>query len=114
MPEARPAAADRFVVRTSAGYRPVRASQVHWIEAQGNYACLHMDEGTPLLRETMASLARRLEPDFIRVHRRAIVNRERIARIEPCSHGAYRIVLVTGDALLSGRSYNSTVRSLIA
>src|SRR5688572_6304083 len=46
IPEARPASiSERFVVRTSAGYRAVRASQINWIEAQGNYACLHLDDG---------------------------------------------------------------------
>ena len=104
---------DRFVVRTSAGYRPVRADEIRWIEAQGNYACLHIDRGAPLLRETMAVLERRLDPQFVRIHRRAIVNRDRIARIEPCSHGAYRIVLATGEVLISGRSYNRAVRRLI-
>lgn len=101
-----------FLVRTGGAWRTVAPDEIAWIEAQGNYACLHTGAGAPLVRETMAALETRLGPLFVRVHRRAIVNRRKIARIEPRSHGAYRLILDSGECLLSGRSYNKAVRAL--
>jgi DNA-binding LytR/AlgR family response regulator len=103
----------RFTVRDRAGYRIVAAADVDWIRAEGNYAMLRAGGRAHLLRETMAGLEARLGPGFARVHRSAIVNVARIARIEPLSHGEYRILLSCGDAVTSGRSYNARVRALI-
>jgi hypothetical protein len=46
-----------------------------WIEATGNYACIHTASGSHLLRETMAHLEEKLASHhFIRVRKSAIVN----------------------------------------
>lgn len=103
----------QFTVRDRAGYRVVAAADVEWIGAEGNYAMLRAGGGSHLVRETMAALEARLGSGFLRVHRSAIVNVARIVRIEPLSHGEYRIVLASGEAVTSGRSYNAKVRSLI-
>lgn len=103
----------RFTVRDRAGYRVVAAADVDWIGAEGNYAMLHAGGCSHLVRETMAGLESRLGPGFARVHRGAIVNVARVDRIEPLSHGEYRILLACGDSVASGRSYNARVRELI-
>ncbi len=105
---------DPFVVRTAGGYQLVRPEDVGWIDAQGNYARLHSQAGAHLVRETMAALERRLDGAFVRVHRRAIVNRRHVTRVEARSHGSYRIVLDSGESLVSGRTYNRAVRRLLA
>jgi hypothetical protein len=104
---------DRFVVSHSGGYRLVPAEAVEWIGAQGNYAQLNTADRAHLLRETMTSLERRLGEGFVRVHRSAIVNRAHVRAIEPLSHGAYAITVSSGTRVLSGRSYNSSLRLLI-
>ena len=104
---------DHFSVRERGVIRLVRTESVEWIDAQGNYARLHTASGTHLVRRTMAALERELAPRFIRVHRRAMVNRDRVIRADSLSHGAYRIVLESGAAVVSGRSYNAAVRQLL-
>jgi hypothetical protein len=106
-------AADHFSVRDRGGIRLVRTESVEWIDAQGNYARLHTASGTYLVRRTMASLERELAPQFVRVHRRTMVNRDRVTRAESLSHGAYRIVLACGAAVVSARSFNASVRRLL-
>jgi two-component system LytT family response regulator len=49
---------------------------------------------------------------FIRVHRSAIVNIERIKELQPASHGEYVIVLRNGVRLQSTRSYHEKVKAL--
>jgi two-component system LytT family response regulator len=105
---------NRFVVSDGNGYRVVPADDVQWINAQGNYAQLNTAARGYLVRETMTSLERRLGEGFVRVHRSAIVNRSHVYAIEPLSHGAYAISLSSGARVITSRSYNSSLRRLIA
>lgn len=102
-----------LIVRDRGAFRRVRVDEVDWIDAQGNYARLNTAGGRYLVRETMTGLERRLGERFVRVHRRAIVNRDRIVRLEPRTHGEYLIVLCCGAAIASGRSYNDRLRRLL-
>lgn len=106
-----PAPSDRLVVRDRGGRRLIGADQVSWIDAQGNYARLHTLGGARhLIRETMASLEQRLGPDFVRVHRGAIVSAARVARVESRSGGRYRLILDCGTAIDCGQAYSPSVR----
>jgi two-component system LytT family response regulator len=77
----------------------VPSGEVDWIEAQGDYACLHAGPRTFLLRETMSSLERRLDGGFLRIHRSAIVNVGRVRELRSLQNGDYRITLDGGRAL---------------
>jgi two-component system LytT family response regulator len=106
--------ATRFVVRRDGRIVFVRASEVDWIEAAGNYAELHVAGRTLPLRETMKSLEARLDPDvFVRVHRSAIVNLDRVAAMEPYFHGEYVLKLRDGGTLTSSRAYSARLRELV-
>ena len=60
----------------------VPVSNVLWIEATGNYACIHIAKDSHLLRETLAHLEEKLAPHhFIRVRKSAIVNGACISEI---------------------------------
>ena len=104
---------DRFVVNGAKGYHVIPTGDVHWIDAQGNYAQLNTCGGRHLVRITMASLERQLGDGFLRVHRSAIVNRAHIQRIEPRSHGSYSLTLSGGDEIVTSRSYNGRLRALL-
>lgn len=108
-----PVAAAQIIVRDGAGYRPVRASDIIWIDAQGNYARITTSRGRYLARETMVRLDERLGPRFLRVHRRIIVNLDRVERIEARSHAEYRLVLEGGESVISARSCNGAIRNLL-
>jgi two-component system LytT family response regulator len=63
----------------------------------------------------MAEIAKRLDPErFVRIHRSAIVNAERIAMIQSASHSEYLVTLLSGVQLRSGRTYKDTVQKLIS
>jgi two-component system LytT family response regulator len=92
----------------------IPADQVDWIDAAGNYVRLHAGGRSHLLRETMKSVEARLDPErFVRVHRSAIVNLERIASMEPYFHGEYVLTLRDGTRLNSSRSQSARLRALI-
>lgn len=106
--------ARRFVVRDGHRLTFIPADAVDWIDAAGNYVRLHAGGRSHLLRETMKSVESRLDPErFVRVHRSAIVNLERVASMEPYFHGEYVLTLQDGTRLNSSRSQSARIRALI-
>lgn len=102
-----------FVVRDVRGYRLVRPDEIVWVEAQGNYACLHTATGRHLIRSTMIVLEATLDPvRFVRVHRGAIVNADHVTRIDRDPCGGYRLSLTDGVALRGGRAYGERIAQL--
>ncbi len=110
---------DRIAVRTGGRIVLVRVEDVDWIEARGNYARLHVapaaGAGVPgpvhLVRETMAALEAALDPArFVRIHRSAIVNLERVRELHPLFHGEYVVVLRSGERLTLSRGYRDRLR----
>jgi two-component system LytT family response regulator len=104
----------RFLVRSPRGYYFVKAEDVEWVEAEGNYAALHAGGRRHLVRQTMKTLEARLDPaTFARVHRSAIVNATRLARAESLGHGEYRLQLASGAQVDTSRAYSARVHELL-
>ena len=104
----------RFVVRVGPKVYFVRAADVDWIGGEGNYARLHTAGKRHLVRETLKSVEARLDPRrFMRVHRSAIVNVDRIATLQPHSHGQYVVTMKDGARLTSSRTHSGKLRSLL-
>ncbi len=77
----------RFPVRTGRRVTFVDAADVEWIEASGDYAILHVQKKEHLLRESLADLAKQLDPAiFIRVHRSTIVRLDLVAEMQALSN----------------------------
>lgn len=107
-------APERFLVRKPGGFVSVRADEVDWIEAQGNYVALHTGEGAHLLRETLSGLEQRLpEERFVRVRRTAIVNLERVAALRPWEKDEHVVVLKNGVRLGVGPTYKERLEVLL-
>ena len=71
--------APRLVVPTSSGELLLDAAEIDWIEADDYYAAIHARGRRHLMRQSLALLERRLDPNqFVRAHRGAIVNIERV------------------------------------
>ncbi len=105
---------ERIVVKSGGRVFFLRTEDVDWIEAAGNYVELHVGSESHLLRETMNKLESRLDPTlFLRIHRRLIVNVERIRQLEGVSHGEYVVVLKDGTRLGSSRGYREGVQKLL-
>ena len=96
----------RFIVRSSKSVVIVEAADVDWIEADDDYARLHVGPRTHLVRETLNALERRLDPGvFVRIHRSAIVRIAHVKELLPAAHGDYVVRLTDGTKLRLSRSY---------
>jgi two-component system LytT family response regulator len=95
----------RFAVRGRDRSVFVPAAAVDWIEAADDYVELHAGGETHLLRERLADLERRLDPQqFARIHRSTIVNIDRVRELQPLFRGDSTVVLFDGTELRLSRS----------
>lgn len=91
----------------------ILVSNIDLIEAQGDYVKLHVGRHGYMLRETLAGLHARLDPnEFVRIRRSALVRRDRIAGIRRAAYGDVRVLLTNGDQIRVGRTYVGQVRAL--
>jgi two-component system LytT family response regulator len=111
---AAPAHVSRFPVRANGEIYFVRVEDVDWIDAEGNYVALHAAGRRHLVRDTIKSLEDRLDPSkFVRVHRSAIINVDRLRKLQPYFHGEYVITLQDGTTMTSSRTYSDRLRALL-
>ncbi|HSE18374.1 MAG TPA: LytTR family DNA-binding domain-containing protein [Pyrinomonadaceae bacterium] len=95
----------RLMIKAASRMMLLKVDEIDFIEADGNYAKLHVGRKTHLLREKMNDLEGRLDPaKFVRIHRSAIVNLERIKEMHPHFNGDYVVVLEDGRQLRLSRT----------
>ncbi len=98
---------ERFLVSHASKYFFVNTSEIDYISAEEKYVELHASKGKFLLRNTMNNIENEIDPaKFARIHRSFIVNIERVAEIQPWSHGDYVVVLRNGEKLNMSRRYS--------
>jgi len=98
----------RLLVHDDRGARLLAVADVALARAERNYVALHTPHGRYRVRGTIGELAERLDPaHFLRVNRSDVVRLDAIARMEPWSHGDYRIVLHDGTGLMWSRRYRA-------
>jgi two-component system LytT family response regulator len=103
--------AERLVVKSGGRLFFLRADEIDWVEAAGNYVRLHVGPSSHLLRETMNAIEGRLDPEkFFRIHRSRIVNMERIQELQPWLNGEYAVLLRTGTRLTLSRGYREKLQ----
>ena len=103
---------DRIAVRQNGRVLFMTLDEIDWIEAADNYVCLHCGGQTHVLRETMTEVEARLaSARFVRIHRSAIVNIERIKELQPWFRGDYRVILHDGTKLTLTKNHREKLDS---
>ena len=92
----------------------VEVAQIRWVDAAGDYMCVHAGSETHILRRTMKELEQQLDPrTFVRVHRSAIVNINYVTKLVSHVSGEYHLVLECGTELKVSRSHRDQVKKMI-
>jgi|SRR5687768_6695581 len=106
--------AERLVVNTSGRVVFLRIEDIDWLEASGNYVTIHAGREKHLMRDTLRALEERLDPArFVRLHRSAIVNVERLRELLPWSRGEQVAVLRDGTQLTIGRAFRERLLAVM-
>jgi two-component system, LytTR family, response regulator len=102
-PEMLPIRQGRETVRLQVG-------AIQWIDAAGDYMCIHAGGDTHILRGTMKELEELLDPKlFQRVHRSTIVNLRLVRSLRAHMNGEYFLTLEGGHELKLSRTYRDKV-----
>jgi len=87
---------------------------IDWIDAAGDYMCVHAASQTYVLRATMKELEEMLDPEvFQRVHRSTIVNLARVRSLRPHLNGECFLKLESGQEVKLSRSFRDKVELLL-
>ena len=97
---------ERLAIKNAGEMLFLKISEIDWIEAADYYVCLHAGARTHLLRRSMNEVEEELGTGaFCRIHRSAIVNLERVRRLEVSEEGGTDVVLGNGTRLRLSRRY---------
>ncbi|HVE34158.1 MAG TPA: response regulator [Gemmatimonadaceae bacterium] len=100
----------RLLLRDGARILAFDEDDIEWIEADGDYVRIHGAEKPTLVRQTLSDLERRLGGShFVRAHRSAIVNVDRIREATPEGDRGLRLVMRSGRAVRVSRGHRDDV-----
>jgi two-component system LytT family response regulator len=104
-----------FAARVGTRTVLVNAADVERIESDGDYATLHAGGKTYLVRERLALLAERLDPQqFQRVHRSCIVRLDMVSELRALTNRDALLRLRDGSLLRASRTYTPALMAAIA
>jgi two-component system LytT family response regulator len=89
----------------------VPQDQIEWIDAAGDYMCVHAEGETYILRKTMKDLESELDPELLqRIHRSTIVNINCVKEMRSHINGEYFLTLESGHTIKLSRTYKDKLR----
>lgn len=103
----------RLPIKDGQQTRLLDFESIDWIDAAGDYMCVHAEGETHILRSTMKDLIQRLPRNFIRIHRSTIVSMSKIVSVETLPKGESMVTLPDGTSLKVSRNYNDKLKEAI-
>ena len=89
-------------------------SSIDWIDAAGDYMCIHVDGETHIMRSTLNDLLSRLDQQiFKRIHRSTVVNVNRIRQVQRHTKGEFFLHLDCDHSLKASRHYKDVIKNLL-
>jgi two-component system LytT family response regulator len=105
---------DRIVLKADGALHFVKARDVIWIEAQGDFVKVQTSGKTQLVRETLQSMEEKLDATkFLRIHRSFLVNLDHVKRVETALYGDYSVYMGDGTKLRLSRNYRAKLKALL-
>lgn len=92
----------------------VSVRNIHWIDAAGDYMCIHTPEENYIVRITMKKLESELDDKvFQRIHKSTLVNINCVKGIQPLRNNESLLDLGDDIKLKVSRNYSDAVRKII-
>jgi two-component system LytT family response regulator len=105
---------ERISIKEGGKITFVKTRDIDWIEAEGDYVCIHALGRKHLIRGKIGAMELQCDPAvFARIHRSTIVNIDRIRELQPLFSGEYSLTLQNGAKLTVSRSYRDRLFSLL-
>ena len=93
----------------------LKQTDIEWVDAAGDYCCVHAQGVTHIKRSTLKNLLEDLDPSiFKRVHRSTIVNLNYIQKVIPHTKGEYFLKLGEYDQVKVSRNYREVIKGFLS
>ena len=93
----------------------LKQTDIEWVDAAGDYCCVHAQGVTHIKRSTLKNLLDDLDPSiFKRVHRSTIVNLNYIQKVIPHTKGEYFLKLGEYDQVKVSRNYREVIKDFLS
>ena len=104
----------KIAIKDNDGTVLVSIDDIDWVDAAGDYMCIHVKGETLIMRSTLMNLMAKLDPDqFKRIHRSTVVNLARIVKATPLKKGEYLLDLDRDVQLKVSRNYRQAIKSFL-
>jgi two-component system LytT family response regulator len=101
---------ERLTIRDGVNIAYVPVHDIAWIDAAGDYMCIHVGKKTHVMRVTMKQLEALLDPAlFLRVHRSTLINARHVVGLTAHDNGEFFVSLTQGARLKVSRGYRDKV-----
>jgi len=106
---------NKLVIRDGAHTDLVQFDDIDWIDAAGDYMCIHVGPKTHVMRSTMKELAGKLPANkFSRIHRSTIVNVTKVQGFESLARGESLLLLPNNVSLKVSRNFREVTKKITA
>lgn len=104
----------KITIKDRDSIKLVKVDTIAWVDAAGDYMCVHAEGETHIMRCTMKQLLDQLDDAvFKRVHRSTIVNLNCIDEVIPHTKGEYFLQLDNGERIKVSRNYRGEIRTFL-
>ena len=101
----------KITIKDRDSIKLIKMGSIAWVDAAGDYMCVHAEGETHIMRCTMKHLLEELDESlFKRVHRSTIVNLKCIEEVIPHTKGEYFLKLNNGERIKVSRNYRETIK----
>ena len=105
----------KIVVKDRDDITLIKQTDIEWVDAAGDYVCIHVDGVTHIKRSTLTCLLKELDANiFKRVHRSTIVNLNFIQKVIPHTKGEFFLKLGEYDQVKVSRNYRDVIKKFLA
>jgi two-component system LytT family response regulator len=101
----------KITIKDRDSIKLIKVGDIAWVDAAGDYMCVHAEGETHIMRCTMKHLLEELDDDvFKRVHRSTIVNLNCIEQVIPHTKGEYFLQMDNGERIKVSRNYRAAIK----
>lgn len=105
---------EKLVIRDGVGsVMLVPFETVFWIDAAGDYMCVHTKDETYVMRERMKNLVNIVPAYFQRIHKSTMVNIRKIKQLDPLRNSEYHVHLSNNKVLKASRTFSKNLKEQV-
>lgn len=105
----------KIVIKDRDEIHIISQSDIQWIDAAGDYICVHAKGQTHVKRSTLKEMLNELDDNiFKRIHRSTIVNLSYIQKVIPHTKGEFFLMLGEYDKVKVSRNYKDVIKRYLS